>query len=63
MARIDLYKLIVLLLLAVVAVIRWVRFFRAKKKGEEHQFTAWETLSVVILMMIFVYLTFFYKEA
>lgn len=63
MEKIDLYKLVVLLLLAAVAIIRWVRFFRAKKKGEEHQFTAWETLGVVVLMMAFVYLTFFYKGA
>lgn len=63
MTKIELYKIIVLALLAVVAIIRWVRFFRAKKRGEEHQFTTWETISVIVLMMIFVYLTFFTGEA
>ncbi len=62
MTKIEIYKLVVLGLLAVVALFRWVRFFRAKKKGEEHQFKAWETMSVIILMMAFAYLTFFYKE-
>ena len=62
MTKLEMYKLIVLALLAVVALLRWVRFFRSKKKGEEHQFKAWETLSVIILMMIFAYLTFFVKE-
>ncbi len=62
MTKLEIYKLIVLGLLAVVATIRWVRFFRAKKRGEEHQFTAWETMSVIILMMAFAYLTFFAKE-
>ncbi|MBL7705857.1 MAG: hypothetical protein JNM21_09980 [Taibaiella sp.] len=61
MTKIEMYKLIVLALLAVVAIVRWVRFFRAKKKGEEHQFTRWESLSVLILMGLFAYLTFFYK--
>lgn len=61
MNKVDLYKLIVLVLLAAVAIFRWIRYFRAKKKGIEHQFTIWETLSVVVLMMAFVYLTYWYK--
>lgn len=62
MTKLEIYKFIVLGLLAVVAILRWVRFFRAKKNGKEHQFKAWETISVVVLMMAFVYLTFFMKE-
>lgn len=61
MTKLEIYKIIVLLLLGAVAIYRWVRFFKAKKKGEEHQFTRFESLSVLILLAIFAYLTFFYK--
>lgn len=62
MTKLEIYKIIVLLLLGAVAIYRWVRFFKAKKKGEEHQFTRFESLSVLILLAIFAFLTFFYKE-
>ncbi|HTO16950.1 MAG TPA: hypothetical protein VLZ83_14370 [Edaphocola sp.] len=61
MTKVELYKIIVLFLLAIVATVRWVRYFRAKKRGEEHQFTKFETISVVVLMTAFVILTFFVK--
>ncbi|HRP89418.1 MAG TPA: hypothetical protein PKX92_05220 [Edaphocola sp.] len=61
MTTIELIKIVILLLLAIVATMRWVRFFKARKRGEEHQFTKFETLSVIVLMTAFVILTFFVK--
>ena len=57
----DLLQIIVLILLAIVAVYRWVRFFRSRKAGVEHRFTRWESISLMILLAAYVYLTFFVK--
>lgn len=61
MQTVDILKIVVLVLLAAVAIKRWTRFFKAKKKGEDHEFTRFESISVLVLMLVFLYLTFWYK--
>ncbi|RQO31493.1 hypothetical protein DBR32_05920 [Taibaiella sp. KBW10] len=61
MQTVDILKIVVLVLLATVAIMRWVRFFKAKKRGEDHQFTRFESISVLVLMLLFLYLTLWYK--